>query len=220
MQLNQFVAIISFVSMLSVMTACAPIKHNEPQHENEFELGEITITYLREGSRFPIHTTVSLFNYATPIISYSKKIIVPAHRAPEVKKAWGNDVFQKLEKSWQADLRPQDFVYIENLCKKLQLFSQSKVDLPPDALQPKRCVNASDIKLYVRSQNGRENTLTIPSGVLCQKKYLPVGIKRLMGEVSALVPKYQPTSETQYARLETSKVFKSSEGLSITKIRL
>ncbi|GEM_PF-3977213 len=207
MQLNQFVAVISFVFMLVVMTACAPIKHNEPHHENEFDLGEITITYLREGTRFPIHTTVSLLNYAAPIISYSKKISVSPHRAPEVKKAWGNDAFQRLEKSWQADLRPQDFVYIENLCKKLHLFSQSEVDFPANALQPKRCVDASDIKLYVRSQNGRENTLTIPGGVLCQEKYLPVGIKRLMGEVSALVPKYQPASETRYARLETSKVF-------------
>jgi hypothetical protein len=94
------------------------------------------------------------------------------------------------------------------------------VDFPANALQPKRCVDASDIKLYVRSQSGRENTLTIPGGVLCQEKYLPVGFKRLMGEVSALVPKYQPASETRYARLETSEVFKTLEDLSITKIRL
>jgi hypothetical protein len=208
MQLNQSVAFITGVLILAVMTACAPIKPNKPIHQSqlkpsrkELKLSEITMTFLGGNVQFPIHTTISLANYAAPTISYSKKLVVSPHRALEIKKALGDNAFQRIEKSWQADLRSQDFVDIANICEKLDIFTQKEVEWLAEENNVVDCTNSSDIQFYVRSQTGQENSFTIPGQMLCQEKSLPVGLKKLMGEVVALIPKYQPNSETQVARL-------------------
>jgi len=213
MQLNQSVTFITGVFILAVMTACAPIKYNKPSHKNnplrltqkELKLSEITMTFLGGNAEFPIHTTISLANYAAPTISYSKKIVLSPHRAVEIKEALGDDVFQKIEKSWQADLRSKDFVEIAHICEKLNMFAKNEVEWLAEENQAAPCANSSDIQFYVRSETGQENSFTIPGQMLCQEKSLPAGLKKLMGEINALIPKYQPTSETQVARLYFGK---------------
>jgi len=210
MQLNQIIIVIAVFTL--IVTACAPFSANKPIHqqssinkniksESDPRLDEITVTYLDKTTPFPIHTTVSLVNYASPSISYSKKIVVPHHRVAEVKKRLGNHVFQKIENFWQTELRSQDFVDIENICRKINIFTQTNVDFPIDVNPAERCVGVGGAKFYVRAKNGRENTLTVSGNVFCQEKYIPVGIRRLMGKINALVPKYQPFEETVIAIL-------------------
>lgn len=207
MQFNQFMTIITFLFLLVWVTACTPLSQpHKPTHkpiphsikENNFKLDEITLIYLR-NTRFPIHTTISLFNYAYPIILYSRKIIVSPHLVEEVKKAWGNNVFHNIKTTWQNDVHVPDFVHIENICKGLNLFAQNKKNLPSAIYPERRCVEVNEIQFYVRSQSGQENTLTMPGSVLCQEKSLLMGFKELVREINALVDKYQPTLETQFA---------------------
>jgi hypothetical protein len=199
------------VLILTAMTACAPIKHhnNQPIHRIQAKLSqkvssklsEISMTFLGGSMQFPIHTTIRLANYAAPTISYSKKLVVSADRVVELKKALGDNVFQKIEKSWQADLRTQDFVDIDNTCKKLNIWTQASIDWPADAKKLPQCANSSDIQFYVRSQTGQENRFLISGKMLCQQKFLPAGLTKLMAELTALIPKYQPDSKTQLAFL-------------------
>ncbi|MEN8218783.1 MAG: hypothetical protein ABFS56_20900 [Pseudomonadota bacterium] len=183
MPFNPFIALTTSVFLLVFMTACTP---NEPSHENDLKLDEITITYLGGTTRFPINTTISIVNYAYPIISYSKKIIVPPHRLDD----------NAFETTWQTALQPQDFVYIEKRTEDLNIFTANELS---DASPEKPCFGVSRVKLYVKSKRGQENTLTLSGAVLCQEKTFPTGFKKLIGEINALIPKYQPTLETRFA---------------------
>ncbi|MDM8561530.1 hypothetical protein QUF82_22080 [Thiotrichales bacterium HSG14] len=208
MQLNQSIIFIVTVFMLVSITACTSFPPKTPVNEpiihendifNDFELDEITMTHLNKTRRYPIQTTISLVNSVHPIISYTKKIVVSPHHVTDVKKAWGEQAFQKIEESWYTDLTTQDFVYIEKICKEVNLFTQSKIHLSDKTLSKKQCVGKNTVSFYVRSLRGYENTLAIPHFLLCQAKHLPKGFNKLMGEMSALIPKYQPHLETKLA---------------------
>lgn len=188
--------------ILFFVTACIPFSHHDELNpKKELKFDEISITFLGKITQFPIHTKIRLMNYAYPIISFSKKIIVPPHRVEEVRKLLGKNVFRKIEKFWEKSLRNSDFDHIARLCKKLNLFAQGQIDLPVDINVDERCVKMNGLEFYLKAQGGQENTFTISGSVLCQEKYLPAGFNKLIGEINALIPKYKPILETQFAWL-------------------
>lgn len=200
MQIN-FKAISILIVILVLIVACAPSSDykstHKPLYDKPFQLEEMTLTYLRETTRFPIHTRIRLMNYAFPQISYAKKIIVPPHRIKEVKKVWGNYAFHKIEKSWQSDLQHQDFAHIEKRCNKLNLFTQNKIDVPTPFKKP--CTKINQIKFFITSKTGKENTFMISGAALCEPNAIPAQLKQLISDIQALIPKYQHRPETQFA---------------------
>ncbi|MEK8021831.1 MAG: hypothetical protein VSS75_033565 [Candidatus Parabeggiatoa sp.] len=203
MQINYLKAIIISSALWFLIVACTPSSYYKPTHkainENNFQLEEITLTYLRKTTRFPIHTRIQLMNYAFPQMSYVHKIIVPPHRIEEVKKAWGNYAFYKIEKSWQSDLQNHDFIHIEKMCNKLNLFTQTQIDVPTGTRFKKPCIKINQIKFSLTSKTGQENTFMISGAALCQPNAIPARLKQFISEIEALIPKYQPRPETQLA---------------------
>ena len=201
--MNYLKPILISIVILVFIVACAPTSYyksiHKPIHDNPFQLEEITLTYLRETTRFPIHTRIRLMNYAFPQMSYAHKIIVPRHRIKEVKKAWGNYAFHKIEKYWQSDLQNHDFVHIEKSCNKLNLFTQNQIDVPTGTRFKKPCTKINKIKFSLTSKTGQENTFMISGAALCQPNVIPARLKQLIVEIQALIPKYQPRPETQFA---------------------
>ncbi|EDN65933.1 hypothetical protein BGP_3902 [Beggiatoa sp. PS] len=60
-------------------------------------MDEITITLIGGTTRFPVHTTISLVNYAVPTISYSRTIKVSPAHLEKAKKALRAHLFEKYE---------------------------------------------------------------------------------------------------------------------------
>ena len=226
MKSNPFILLILSICLSGIMTGCistAPQKSeskwlNKSQLKQKFEqlkathlkdlkLNEITTTFIGGTSRFPVHTTISLINYAVPTISYSRKIKVSPTHLEEAKKALRKfqfNQFEQIETAWQSDLRNQDFLDIENRCKSLKLWAKDTADLIKSAKPVTHCAYTDDIQLYLKAQNGLEKTLTIPGKVLCQKQNLLKKLANLVGEINALVPKYQPDPEVGYALYRTN----------------
>jgi hypothetical protein len=233
MKSNPFTLLILSIVLSGMMTGCIStvlhksnsewaqkswleqkIEQLKATHLKDLKLNEITMTFIGGTTRFPVHTNISLVNYAVPTISYSRKIQVSPAHLEEAKKALRKfrfEKFEKIETTWQSDLLSQDFVNIENKCKSLKLWAKDAVDLLKGVKPIARCANTDDIQLYLKAQNGREKTLKIPGKALCQKQTLLKELANLVGEINALVPKYQPDPEVEYALKAPTTVERGSE---------
>jgi len=201
MQIYQYLILLPFITSACVplpLQKYSPLPETDktiasapnPTHvaNHQMQLSEIEMI----SSSKPIQKVIRIVNYIQPFLSYSEVTSVAGSKQP-------NSTHQI---AWKSALFPQDFSYIEKLCQQYNLLKQTHIKIPKAITAFKSCnKNTEEIKIYLRSQSGQENSFIITSEVLCASKYIPLGITKLMGELDALISKYQPPPNTQIAFL-------------------
>jgi hypothetical protein len=208
MQIYRYIVLLPLVT-----SACIPLplqpKYSQqsmweqklvPETDNEMRLSEIKMV----SSGNPVWKIIRVANYIQPSLWYSERISTSPIGSKPFNDAKPKSGTSKLPKTvWNSALFPQDFSHLEKLCEQFNLLTQGDIQVPKMVKPLKHCDSSTDeVKIYLRSQSGQENTFIIAGNALCAGEYIPQGVKKVMGELDALISKYQPSPNIQVALLD------------------
>lgn len=210
MQIYQYIVLLPLMTSACIPLSLQPKYSQQPmtweqksvlETNDEMKLSEIKMV----SSGNPVWKTIRVANYIQPSLWYSEKIStspIPSEPFNNAKPQSGTN--QPPKTVWNSALFPHDFSHLEKLCEQFNLLTQDDIEIPKTVKPLKHCESSThEVKIYLRSQSGQENTFIIAGNALCAGEYIPQGVKKVMGELDALISKYQPSPNTQVALLDS-----------------